>query len=79
MSRDEIIQRVMSVLQDALDNDDIVYRDDLTAKDVAEWDSLSNIRLMVAIERAFKTKFTAGEWQGLKQLGDLVDMLAARQ
>lgn len=65
----------MGVFADTFDEDDIEYRDDLTAADVPDWDSLSNIRFMVAVELAFGRKFTIAEWQGLKQLGDLVALL----
>lgn len=76
MERAEIIEKLMDVFVDTFDEDDIAYRDDLTAADVAGWDSLSNIRFMVAVEQAFGRKFTIGDWQGLKQLGDLVNLLS---
>jgi acyl carrier protein len=65
-------------MRDTFDDDDIAYRDDLTAADVEEWDSLSNIRFMVALEKAFSTRFSISEWEGLRQLSDLVDILASR-
>jgi len=77
MDRDAVIDKLMEVFADTFDDDEIAYRDDLTAADVAEWDSLSNIRFMVAVEQAFGRKFSIGDWQNLKQLGDLVNLLAA--
>lgn len=76
MDRDAVIDKLMEVFADTFDDDEIAYRDDLTAADVAEWDSLSNIRFMVAVEQAFGRKFSIGDWQNLKQLGDLVTLLA---
>ena len=78
MTREEIIVRLISVMRDTFDDDEIAYRDDLTAADVDEWDSLSNIRFMVALEKAFSTRFSSSEWEGLRQLSDLVDILASR-
>ncbi len=78
MDRNEIIGRLMPVMHDTFDNDDIVYRDDLSAKDVEEWDSLSNIRFMVSVEKAFKIRFSSVQWEGLKQLSDLVDLIASK-
>lgn len=75
MTRDEIIGTVMDVLSDTFDNDDVVYDDMLTARDVEGWDSLSNIRFMVAIEEAFGRTLKMGEWQSLDNLGQLVEML----
>lgn len=76
MTRGLVIDTMMSVLSDTFDNDDLCYRDDLTAKDVEGWDSLSNIRFMVAIEEAFGRTLSIAEWQSFERLGDLVDMLA---
>ncbi|NKJ00244.1 acyl carrier protein [Novosphingobium sp. SG707] len=76
MDRYAVIDKLMEVFADTFDDDEIAYRDDLTAADVAEWDSLSNIRFMVAVEQAFGRKFSIGDWQNLKQLGDLVNLLA---
>jgi acyl carrier protein len=79
LSREEIIDRLMRVLHNVFDDDDIAYRDTLTAADVEEWDSLSDIRLMVATEKAFGTRFSSAEWEGLTQLGDLVSLLEKRE
>lgn len=75
--RQEVIGRVVEVMLDTFEADDIPYRDSLTAADVDGWDSLSNIRFMVAIEQEFGRKLTIPEWQSLKCVGDLVDLLTA--
>lgn len=78
MTREDIIHTLMPVMHDVFDDDDIMYRDDLTAADVEEWDSLSNIRFMVAVEKAFGVRFSSGDWEKLEKVGDLVDLIAAR-
>jgi acyl carrier protein len=78
MTREQTIAKLMPVMHDVFDDDDIEYRDDLTAADVEEWDSLSNIRFMVAVEQAFSTRFSTAEMEGLGKLGDLVDILEKR-
>lgn len=77
MTREETITKVMLVLADTFDNEEVVYDDDLTADDVEGWDSLSNIRFMVAIEEAFGRTLSIGQWQSLERLGELVDILHA--
>jgi acyl carrier protein len=47
----------------------------MTAADVEDWDSLNHINLIVAIEREFKIKFTTAEVAGLKNAGDLMDLI----
>jgi acyl carrier protein len=49
-----------------------------TAQDVDGWDSLTHINLIVAVEREFKIRFTTSEVQGLKNVGDLIDLIARK-
>jgi acyl carrier protein len=66
---------VMEVVDDTFFVSDLAYADGLTAADVDGWDSLSNIRFMVAIEMAFGRRLTMAQWAGTTCLGDLVDVL----
>ena len=77
MNRNDVIERLTEILIDTFDDETLVYRDDLTAHDVDGWDSLSNIRLMVAVEQAFGRTITIAQWQSLASLGQLTDLLSA--
>ena len=79
MSRDDILAEIRGVLADVFDLDDGEdVTEDTTANDIEEWDSLSHIRLIVAVERKFKVKFTNSEIESLKRVGDLVALVAAK-
>lgn len=71
MSRD-YIGEVRSLMVNLFDVDDLHVDASTTARDIEEWDSLSHIRLIVAIERHFKIKFTSLEVESFKSVGDLV-------
>lgn len=43
-----------------------------TADDIEEWDSLSNVALIVAIEQFFGVEFATGEVEHFRNVGDLV-------
>jgi acyl carrier protein len=73
-----IYQRLTGIFQDVFDDDAIVVRPELTAKDVEEWDSLSHIRLVLTIEKAFGLKFSASEIGKLKNVGEFVDLIKAK-
>lgn len=76
MERSEIFKKVNEIFCDELDNEDIVLNDDTTADDVEEWDSLSHVQLIVAIEKAFGIKFTSNEilsWSNVAQLVDSIE------
>lgn len=78
MERSEIFKKVNEIFCDELDNEDIVLNDDTTADDVEEWDSLSHVQLIVAIEKAFGIKFTSKEILSWSNVGQLVDSIENR-
>lgn len=78
MTRDDIITRLIPIMEDIFDEDDLVYSDSLKADDIAEWDSLSHIRFMIAVERAFDVRFSTGEMESFKNVGELVNAIAAK-
>ena len=56
---------------------DLVLRRETTAKDVEEWDSLTHVQLMVAVEKRFKVRFSAKQIQGFKNVGEMCDAVAS--
>ena len=78
MEKQEILNLVQEIFRDILDNEDIVLTNETTANDVEEWDSLSHIQLIVAIEKHFKIKFTSKEMLLWKNVGEMVDCIASK-
>lgn len=66
------LEKLTPIFRDVFDDESIVPHLAMTAKEVAEWDSLGHIRLMVAIEQAFGVKFTTSEISNLANVGELV-------
>ena len=61
MERKEIFSKLNEIFIDVLDLDECELTDETSANDIEEWDSLSHIQLIVAIEKTFKIKFTSLE------------------
>jgi acyl carrier protein len=78
MGKGEILKKVNGVFVDVLDNDKIALKNETTAGDVDEWDSLHHIQLVVAIEKQFKIRFTSREIQSWKNIGEMVDSISAK-
>jgi acyl carrier protein len=78
MDETQIYARLTQIFEDVFDEDSIVVTPELSAKDVDGWDSVTHIRLMLTVERAFKTKFSTTEMGKLKNVGDLVELIQAR-
>jgi acyl carrier protein len=75
MNIEEIRARLSQVFEDVMELDEIDLRDDLTADDVEEWDSLSHVRLIVSVERKFSIRFSNSEIETLKNVGDLIGQI----
>ena len=78
MERTDIFDKLNDIFVDVLDLDEVELTDATTADDIEEWDSLSHVQLVVAIEKAFGVKFTALEIMKWKNVGELVDSIAQK-
>ena len=78
MDEQKVYARLEQIFEDVFDEDSIKFTPELSAKDVDGWDSLTHIRLILTIERAFKIKFTTSEIGKLENVGDLVRLIEAR-
>lgn len=79
MERNEILKQVNAIFVDILDNESLVLADSTTANDVEDWDSLTHIHLVVAIEKGFGIRFTSQEIQSWNNIGELVDCIASKK
>jgi acyl carrier protein len=75
---EQTLDTLTQIFRDVLDDDELVLKRELTAKDVDGWDSLTHIRLLVTIERKFSIKFTLPEVRELKNVGELADLIQAK-
>lgn len=79
MEREEVFSKLNEIFEDVLDLDETPQLTDATsANDIEEWDSLSHIQLIVAIEKAFKLKFTSQEILKWNNVGEMVDTITSR-
>jgi acyl carrier protein len=78
MEFNEILAEVTEIFKDILDNDKLVIDAKSSAADVEEWDSLSHIHIVVAIEKKYKIKFTTAELKNMKNVGNLVELIQSK-
>lgn len=75
MRRDEILEQVTDIFRDEFDDDSILLTDATVAGDVDGWDSLMHISLLAAIEDAFDFKFEMKDVVGMKNVGEMLDII----
>ena len=78
MEKSELLAKVNDIFIDTLDNEDIVLSYETSAGDVEDWDSLTHIQLVVAVEKQFKVRFTSQEIQSWKNVGEMLDCIIAK-
>lgn len=78
MEKDKILEKIQDIFCDVLDNEEIILSNETCADDIEEWDSLSNIQLIVAVERAFGIRFSSQEIMGWANVGEIINCIKER-
>jgi acyl carrier protein len=75
MENGEIVSRLTPIFRDVFNDNALVVTERMTAADVPTWDSLSNINMIVAVEKAFGVKFSIKDVRALKNVGELLALI----
>ena len=78
METDKIITELNRIFIDVLDNPQIKLTPETTAADIEEWDSLTNIQIIVAIEKHFSIRFSSAEIQQFKDINGLCECISQK-
>ena len=78
MDQDQVLKEVNDIFKDVLDEDGIQLTRETVADDVEDWDSLTHINIVVAIEKRFNIKFTSLEIQNFEDVGAMCDSIAGK-
>ena len=78
MTREEVLFTVTAVFRDVLDSDGLVLGEKTTADEVKDWDSLTHIQLVVAVEKRFRIRFGSREIRGWNDVGGMIDSIVAK-
>jgi acyl carrier protein len=74
---DEALQKLQGIF-DKLFLSKVELSPTLAAKDVPEWDSLMQINLVLAVEKAFGIRFRLGEVEEANDVGEFVGLILTR-
>lgn len=78
MTREDVFEKLNEVFREYFDDEEIELKENTTADDIEDWDSLEHINLIVAVENSFDMKFTMGEVTTMKNVGAMVDIILER-
>ena len=75
MVQEKIFNDIVLICQSVFNDSNVNLSLTSKADDIHQWDSLTHIQLILAIEQKFQIKFSLGELQNLKKIGDLVRLV----
>lgn len=75
MNNADILQTVTDILREVLELPALAVSTTTSAADVDEWDSMTHIQIIAAIEGKYKVRFALGELQALKNVGDMIELI----
>ena len=78
MERTELLNQITEIFVETLDDEELVLQETTTANDVEDWDSLTHIMLVVAVEKKFKVKFTSKEILSWQNIGEMMDCILTK-
>lgn len=78
LMEEKIYETLNEIFRDIFDDEEIVVTPETNSDTIEDWDSLEHINLVVAIEKAFGLKFSMDEVTGMKDVGEMVEIIKAR-
>ena len=75
MTNQEIFEKLNEIFSDVFD-EEINVTAETTSADVEEWDSLTHITLISEVEEAFGFKFAMKDVLGMKNVGEMAQIIA---
>lgn len=79
MTQEVIIQELNKIFQDTFNDDSISVAIETSADDIEEWDSISHVQLVFAIETAFEVKFSNQEILSLVDIGSIISLVSEKK
>ena len=73
-----LIEKMNGIFAEVLDDEDIQLNYETTADDVEDWDSLSHIELIVALEKHFGIRFRSDEIQNFSNVGAMSEAILTK-
>jgi acyl carrier protein len=74
----DTLEILNGIFRQVFDDESLVVTRATTAKDIEEWDSLSHMNLVLAVETYFGIKVALGELRSLKNVGEMADLIARK-
>ena len=69
------IARLTNIMRIIFENESLIVTNETTVKDVEKWTSMTNVIFIAEVEKEFGFKFHFRDVMGLKNVGDLLNVI----
>lgn len=78
MTREQVLEKIRSILSDVLGEDDLSLTEKTTADEVENWDSVNHVKLLIGLESDLGIQFEAEEVSTAENVGQLIDVIQSK-
>jgi len=78
MEKPDILLTINKILCDIFNNPKLVITENTSANDIDRWDSITHVNILMTVERTFKIRFSLGEIKQLRNVGEMVNLVAQK-
>jgi acyl carrier protein len=71
----DIMKELNGVFRRLFEDESLVVTRSTTAQDIDDWDSITHMILVTAVEKKFGVKFSLAELTTLNMVGDMADLV----
>ena len=75
MKKEEILQQLSLIFEQVLKRSDLKIDYNMSAEDIDEWDSLTNMTIISEIEKKWGVHFKLRDIIRMKNIGDMIDVI----
>jgi acyl carrier protein len=71
--------QLTSVFQEVFDDAELTITPATNSHDIADWDSVAQVKLVLAVEEVFAVRFTSDEISNIHSVGDFISAVARQK
>jgi len=73
-----ILKKLQKIFRIVFDDDSIKLNEDTSSEDIDEWDSLNQIKIILACEKEFAVSLNPREINTFSNIGEMIDHLFSK-
>lgn len=77
-SSQDVLNSCNEIFRTVFSESDLSISATTSASDIADWDSLAQIQLLMAMEQTFEIQFSLDEVEDLQNVGEIVELILAK-